>query len=161
MIVNLGTNYLGKTVVVVRGATTTCGALRRTLTDNKLSVSLLTLYRNFGKSSTQENVRYFWPIVYRIRIMAVLLKKRKLNVILVVLLPLSSWMLKLSIRNLKTPTFLVHRLCLAAKAESLGRWCPYLSQFYPCSVRLSFCPSASRYRNHNQIVLQGMRKPNR
>lgn len=88
-------------------------------------------------------------------------KKRKLNIILVILLPFLSSMVKLSIRNLKTPTFPVRRLCLAAKAESLGRWCPYLSQFYPCSVRLSFCPSASRYRNHNQIVLQGMRMPNR
>lgn len=77
-----------------------------------------------------------------------------------VLPPFSSWMLKLSFKNLKTPTFLVRRLCLAAKAESLGRWCPYLSQFYPCSARLSFCPSASRYHNHNQIVLQGMRMPN-
>ena len=88
-------------------------------------------------------------------------KKRKLNVILVILLPFLSSMVKLSSRNLKTPTFPVGRLCLAAKAESLGRWCPYLSQFYPCSVRLSFCPSASRYRNHSQIVLQGMRTPNR
>ena len=160
MIVNLGKNYLGKTVVAALGATTTW-CFTENADRQQLSASLFALDRNFGKSSTQENVRYFWPIVYRIRIMAVLLKKRKLNVILVVLLPLSSWMLKLSIRNLKAPTFLVHRLCLAAKAESLGRWCPYLSQFYPCSARLSFCPSASRYHNHNQIVLQGMRKPNR
>ena len=58
MIVNLGKNYLGKTVVAALGATTTW-CFTENADRQQLSASLFALDGNFGKSSTQENVRYF------------------------------------------------------------------------------------------------------